>query len=245
MAVLDPESDLPLYAQVKEMLIRQIRTGIYQPQETLPAERLLMEQYGVSRITIRRALSDLEAAGFVTRKVGRGTYVRTEPIVETLTDLTGHLEELQRRNMEPDVTVISSGLFTPEPEIAAALDEAERVLSVRRLVRVHGAPLLLLDLCLPEELGSSIDPQLLTDVPVHRVLERYGYFASAGEQRMAARAAEAEEAALLEVAPGAPVLEVIRTEWTGAGKGLLWSRALYRSDRYQYVIRLHRRRARG
>jgi GntR family transcriptional regulator len=243
--VLDPGSDLPLYAQVKEVLVRQIRSGQYQPQEPLPAERLLMEQFGVSRITVRRALSDLEAAGVVSRKVGRGTYVAAEPIVETLTDLTGHLEELQVRHMNPEVTLVLQEFRTPMPEVAAALDGAERVLYARRLVWVGGAPLLLLDLCLPEELGAAIDPRMLTDVPVHRLLDLHGFVASAGEQRMAARGAQADEATLLDIPQGAPALEVIRTEWTGAGKGLLWSRALYRSDRYQYVIRLHRRRGMG
>ncbi|HWI52345.1 MAG TPA: GntR family transcriptional regulator, partial [Symbiobacteriaceae bacterium] len=94
--MIDLESAMPLYAQVKEQLVRQIRSGQYQPHAVLPAERELMEQFQVSRITVRRALADLANEGLVYRKVGRGTYVAAEPIVETLTELVGHLEELQR-----------------------------------------------------------------------------------------------------------------------------------------------------
>jgi GntR family transcriptional regulator len=243
--VLDMESALPLYAQLKEMLVRQIRSGAYQPHEMLPAERELVERYSVSRITVRRALSDLTNEGLVYRKVGKGTYVAAEPIVETLTELVGHVEELQRRNLHPDVSLVEQGFREPTPEVALALGGPPGVFFVRRLVRVEGTPLLVLDLCLPGDLGIPFDAGLLTQVPVHAVLERYGVVPHAGEQRMAARAVAAREGELLGVATGAPALEVIRTEWSAAGKGLLWTRALYRSDRYQYVIRLQRRRSRG
>ncbi|HYG58024.1 MAG TPA: GntR family transcriptional regulator [Symbiobacteriaceae bacterium] len=242
--MLDVESALPLYVQVKEKLIRQIRSGVYQPHEMLPAERELEEQFGVSRITIRRALSDLVHEGLVYRKVGLGTFVAAAPIVETLTELVGHLEELQRKGLKPDVLLVEQGFREACPEVDQALGAPPGVYFVRRLIKVEGEPLLLLDLCLPGDLGIAFDVAQITEVPVHTVLDRHGLVAYAGEQQVSARKMQRWEAELLEVPLGTPGLEVVRTEWTAEGRGLLWSRALYRSDRYQYVIRLHRRRVR-
>lgn len=239
------DSALPLYLQIKEMLVRQIRSGLYQPHQALPTEQQLMDQYRVSRITVRRALSDLANEGLVYRKVGRGTFVAADPIVETVTELVGHLEELQRRGLDPEVVLLEQEVRMAPPEAMAALRDAAVVLFTRRRVAVYGEPLLLLDLCLPSDIGLLLDPQELTGVPVHALLERRGLVAYAGEQRVAARGVTVREGELLGIDPGAPVLEVVRTEWTSSGRELLWSRALYRGDRYQYVIQLHRPRKRN
>jgi len=242
--MVDPESALPLYAQVKEILGRQIRGGLYQPHQALPAERDLVDRFGVSRITVRRALADLVGEGLLYRRVGRGTFVASEPIVGTLTELTGHLEELIRRNLRPEARVVEPGATPPPPpEASAELGGVRQVVFVRRVVSVEGAPLLVLDICMPGDLGLRFDPQALTVEPINRLLEAQGFYPLSGEQRIRARAVEAAEAVLLEIEPGTPVLEVTRTERTIGERGLLWSRAVYRGDRYQYVIRLHRRRS--
>ncbi|HWI61472.1 MAG TPA: GntR family transcriptional regulator [Symbiobacteriaceae bacterium] len=243
--MLQLESALPLYVQVKETLVRQIRSGKYQPHSVLPAERELMEQFGVSRITVRRALSDLANEGLVYRKVGRGTYVAAEPIVENLTELVGHLEELQRRDLHPEVSLIEQGFRAPSPDVAQALGSPPGVYFARRLISVDGTPLLILDLCLPGDLGFALDVHQLTEVPIHTALERQGLTPHAAEQRVTARSLHLWEAEMLGTTLGAPALEVVRTEWDAAGRGMLWTRALYRGDRYQYTIRLHRRRPRG
>lgn len=243
--MLQLDSALPLYAQVKETLVRQIRSGQYQPHQVLPAERELMDLYGVSRITIRRALSDMANEGLVYRKVGRGTYVAAEPIVETLTELVGHLEELQRQGLRPEVTILEQGCKPLAPEVMNLLGNPSGVFCCRRLIKVEGTPLLLLDLCLSDDLGFTLDVRQLIDTPIHAILEKNGQMPYAAEQRVTARSLNIWEAELLGVTSGAPALEVVRAEWNAAGRGLLWTRALYRGDRYQYIIRLHRRRPKG
>ncbi len=241
--MVDPESALPLYAQVKDILGRQIRGGTYQAHQALPAERDLVDRFGVSRITVRRALAELVGEGLLYRRVGRGTFVAAEPIVGTLTELTGHLEELIRRNLHPEVRLVESAQIPTPVEAAVELGGSREVLFVRRVVSVEGAPLLVLDICVPADLGMRFAPQALTVEPINRLLEAQGFHPVSGEQRIRARAVEETEALLLEVEPGTPVLEVTRTERTIGERGLLWSRAVYRGDRYQYVIRLHRRRS--
>jgi GntR family transcriptional regulator len=243
--LINPESALPLYTQVKEALMRQIRNGTYKSHQVLPAERELVDTFGVSRITVRRALSDLVNEGLLYRKVGKGTFVASAPIVETLTELVGHIEELQRRNLNPEVTVVEFAYVTTPDEAAMSLGDPEEVLFCRRLVKVEGSPLMVLDICVPADLGVVVDPELLKRVPINRLLEAQGFFPVAGEQRVASRGARESEAVLFQVPAGTPILEVLRTEWMVTNRGLLWSRAVYLGDRYQYVIRLHRRRFHG
>lgn len=243
--MLDPHSSLPLYVKVKQALLREIRQGHYAPHQPVPPEHVLVQRFGVSRITVRRAISDLVAEGVLYRKAGKGTFVAAGPIVEVLSELTGHLEELQRMGLAPQVEVLEFATRPPQPDAAAALDDPPLALFARRLIRVQGTPLLVLDISIPAHLGLQVDPDLLSRVPINRLLEEGGHFPAAAEQRIGARPAYANEASLLQVPAGAPVLEVVRTEWGAGGQPLLWSRAVYRADRYQCVIRLHRRRRSG
>ena len=107
--MLDPNSRMPLYCQVEERLRETIRGGRWRVGDLIPPERVLIETFGVSRITIRQALANLVAAGLLVRKAGQGTFVAglaDRPITESLASLKGHLEELQERGLRPQVRTL-------------------------------------------------------------------------------------------------------------------------------------------
>lgn len=242
MVVIDPRSPLPLYHQLKEMLLQEIRSGHYPPHTPIPPERELESRYGISRTTVRQALADLVSEGRLYRRPGRGTFVAPAPIVEPLNELKGHIEELQRRGYRPQVQLLDFARLPAPAEARAALQlaAADEVLHVRRLISVDGKPLFLLDVCLPTRLGVEVSPADLAALPLTGLLEQQKLSPARGEQRIAALAARPADAALLEMDPGAPVLQVVRTQWTADGLPLTWSRALYPGDRYQYVVELRR-----
>lgn len=244
--MLDTRSPVPLYHQVKTALRDSIEAGTWAPHEAIPPERELIERFKVSRITVRQALSDLVAEGLLYRQHGRGTFVaqrRLAPIAETLSELTGHLEELQLRGLEPEVEVLSL-VQIPLPDDAAQALEREAGSEswyLRRLVRVGGEPLMLSEIYLPADLGIALETGEVRAQGLARLLEQAGLRPIQGTQRIAAAAVSAEQAQLLGIRKGEPVLRVIRMIAGREGQPLVWFRTLYRADRYEYEVELKRR----
>lgn len=244
--MLDPGGALPLYQQLKQALRKLIEAGTWAPNTAIPPERELIQRFGVSRITVRQALSDLVADGLLYRQHGRGTFVaphRAAPIATTLNRLTGYLEDLQNRGFDPEVEVLAV-LRAPLPDdVAQALGRPAGVEAwhLRRRVLVDRRPLMLLEGYLPVDLGIGLGPEALAHTPVPRLLEEFGLVPVQGTLRIGAAEATDAEAGQLGVRPGAALLCVTRVITGRDGAPLEWTRALYRADRYQYEIELRRR----
>ncbi len=248
MPVLDPESRMPLYHQVESHLREVIKSGKWQAGEAIPPERLLIEQYGVSRITIRQALANLVAAGLLYRKHGRGTFVagaKERPITESLANLTGHLEELQLRGLDPRVRVLALETRPMTAEVAEALQRRPGAQGwyLYRIVTVERQPLMLSTVCLPCDLGVELNEEILKQHGMALLLTHNGIPPLRGSQRIGAMSAGPEEARLLGVRAGEAVLRVSRVIHGAADRPLVWFRTLYRADRYEYEVELKRGRS--
>lgn len=245
--MLDPGSPLPLYQQLKSALRREIEQGRFPVGEAIPPERELIARYSVSRITVRQALSDLEADGYLIRRHGKGTFVAPRAggaVAESLTELTGHLEELQRQGLDPQVEVLDLAHRPLPADVAQALERSEGVdgWCLCRLVRVGPAPLMLAEVWLPGDLGMPLDVESVKRIGMAQLLTEHGRLPARGHQRIGAQAAGPEEARLLEISPGDPVLRVVRLITAADGLPLVWFRTFYRADRYEYEVDLKRRR---
>jgi GntR family transcriptional regulator len=247
MPVLDPENRMPLYHQIENHLRDVIGSGAWKAGEAIPPERLLMEQYGVSRITIRQALANLVAAGLLYRKHGRGTFVaglQDRPITESLANLTGHLEELQLRGLNPRVEVLALETRPMTAEIAEDLGRSPGAEGwyLYRLVTVDQQPLMLSTVWLPRDLGIELNEEVLKQYGMALLLTQNGIFPLRGRQRIGATGAGPEEARLLGIGTGEAVLRVSRVILGAADRPLVWFRTLYRADRYEYEVELKRGR---
>lgn len=87
---------VPLYQQLKSVLKDDIERGVYKSGDRLPSEPDLIREYGISRITVRQALDDLEVEGLIVRRHGKGTYVAERQIEQELVRLTDFVEDMQR-----------------------------------------------------------------------------------------------------------------------------------------------------
>lgn len=245
--MLDPESAVPLYHQLKTALRSAIEAGVWAPDQAIPPERELIERYCVSRITVRQALADLVAEGLLYRRHGKGTFVadrRPGPITESLTELTGHLEELQLRGLPAEVEVLSLERRPMPPDVGQALQRSagSEGWFLYRRVMLDGEPLMLSEVYLPADLNIPLGPETVKRVGMARLLEQHGYPPLRGAQRIAARRASPAEAGLLRVEPGEAALLVTRVIRGSGDLPLVWFRTLYRADRYAYDVELKRRR---
>lgn len=222
--------------QLQDLVSTTLRPG-----DALLGERQLEEQFGVSRITVRRAISDLVQDGALVRIKGKGTFV-SHGLVRSTLHLASFNEDMRAAGFEPSTRVINAA--TAEPPAAAAehlgLAAGDAAYQVRRLRLANGAPVSVDESWLPPRLLPDLLAEDLTG-SLYRVLSTCGHPVQHVEQTVEAAAAPEDTAALLDIEPGAPVLLFRRRSFTGEedpGTPIEYSISTYRSDRYQVSMRL-------
>ncbi len=143
---------VPLHRQLFLVLHDEIARGALAPGDALPTEQTLGNQFGVSRITVRRALADLAGAGLIERRHGVGSFVCDQPPSQRSTAGGSYMDELRQTEFETEVDVIELDMRTVPAAIADQLGR-ERALHVLRLRRERrtSEPLMITEAWLPEE----------------------------------------------------------------------------------------------
>lgn len=218
-------------AQVKAILERRIADELH-PGDTLDSERELVAQLGVSRVTVRQAISDLVDEGVLERTQGKGTYV-TGPRVNSRLHLASFSREMCARGLVPRSEVISKGTEPADAEVADGLEIelGEPVVRLERLRLADETPM-------AHEIGwypLAMFPDLLDHglTTIYDLLaDRYGIVATRGEQEVSAHAADATMARILGIPKRSPLL--VTTRITHAGDQVMeYSITSYRADRYK------------
>jgi GntR family transcriptional regulator len=238
---------VPLYYQLENILREKIRSGELAEDEKLPTENELIEQYGVSRITVRQALSTLVKEGLVERIPGRGTFVTKRPLAKGTMRLTGFIEDTIGAGMEASAKVLDVRLTKADWKEAEQLhvNPGDAIWCIKRVRSVKGTPYAYAVSYLPKEIGQKIIERDLS-TSVLKLLEEEGR-AVLGEATMTITGAlaDAHVASLLSTAVGAALLSIESTFYEASGKPVQYVRGLYRSDLYGYTIRLTRGAAEG
>lgn len=236
----------PASGELKHLRLRrelqELARGL-KPGEALPGERQLEEMFEVSRITVRRAISDLVRDGELVREKGKGTFV-SHGMVRSVLHLASFNEDMRAAGFAPSTRVITAGLAEPPKEAGThlRLSADEPAYRLRRLRLANDAPVSVDESWLPPALLPDLLTEDLTG-SLYRVLSTSGHPVRRVEQTVQAGAASAEIAPLLDIAPGAPVLLFHRRSFTGPeepGIPIEYSISTYRSDRYQISMTLAR-----
>ena len=201
-----------LHRQVFLVLRAQILGGARAPGSMLPKEKALCEQFGVSRITVRRALADLEAEGLVQRMHGRGTIVRDDVPVQRPVLNPTLMESLKQLGDETQVKVLGVRTERPPAPIASFLRQGDdgRALHALRLRSSGETPLLLTDAWIPERLGKRITATLLRRKPLYQVLLDQGVKFGHVIQEISAESADPYRASVLKTNVNAPLIRMTR-----------------------------------
>ncbi len=234
---------VPLYHQLKLVLQRDIEQGIYKPGGRLPSEPELIRQYGVSRITVRQALDELEAEGRVVRRHGKGTYVAEARIEQELIRLTDFVEDMQQAGQHPTSRVLAFVHEPAGPAIAKALRIASgnEVVRVDRLRLAEGRPIAYDTTWLPLRYGDLLAGMDLAQETIYHILEtRYAIPVLSGAFYITAAEATPPPAGHLEVAPGSALLVIQRISYTTGDVPVYIQERYYRPDRVQYRVMLRR-----
>jgi GntR family transcriptional regulator len=234
---------LPLYHQIYLALRDQIANGNYAQDDFLPTEQELIRQYGVSRITAKRALDELKMDGLVERSRGRGTRVQAANRVPAVrAPIEGLVENILAMGLKTEVDLLEFDYVPANRDVAAALacaigDTVQRAVRVRRL---DGEPFSHLVTHVPEAIGRSFTRRELATRPLLLLLERSGAAVSHAEQVLTATLASGSVAELLNVPTGAALLQITRTVYDQNERPVEHIVGSYRPDRYQYSMTLSR-----
>ena len=242
-AAVDARAPTPLYHQVYVILRERIRNGSHRPGTRIPSEQKLAAAFGVSRITVKRAVDQLAAEGLVARHRGRGTTVlsrlETPPVQGSL---NGLLENLLAMGLKTGVEVVDFAYERPPEEVRRALAhlEGEEVQKAVRVRSLDGEPFSYLTTYVPAEIGRSFGRRDLARSPLLSLLERCGVEVTSAEQTITATLADTDVARHLGVGVGAPLLSLTRVVRDQHGRPVEYINVLYRPDRYRYHMRLSR-----
>ncbi len=238
---------LPKYHQVYLLLREQLQEGRF--AQGLPGEYALMQQHGVARVTVRRALEQLAAEGLIRREPGRGTTAivpsaaSAAPAAPTQTaQLTGLLENIVSMGLRTKVRVLDVQSISASPEVAQRL-QIEVGSKVQKAVRVRSTregPLSHITTYVPAALASRFGRKELAQKPILVLLEESGVKVGRATQNISARLADAHVAQALGVSVGSALLAVRRLIFDLQDRPVQWLHGLYRPDRYEYEMQLSR-----
>jgi len=241
---IDHDSPLPLYSQLREGLLVVLQGGRFQEGDPFPSERELVEQYGVSRITVRRAVDELVREGYLVAHQGKGTFVARPKLSRHVPQMRSFSQEMQDQGKRPGSRLLSVGHQHAGHHIAAALDLPDEswVWVVERLRLADEEPICLSLVYLNLPPNVSLSPAELEHEPsLWKVLESKGIQLAGRDENIQAITAGAREAELLEVEVGAPLLLVEGTVYGERGEPIEYHQMHNRGDRYSYTVQTGRR----
>jgi GntR family transcriptional regulator len=223
-----------------------IATGALPPGARMPGEPAMAAEYGVSRVTIRRALDRLAREGKVSRRAGAGTFVAggtAQPVVHA--DLSDVFARMREMGEQTGVRLLSFSYVAPPDAVAEALrlPPGERTQRAVRVRLVDGLPFSFLTTHVPERIGATYTEADLAAKPLLALLDRGGIIADRAAQTIGATLAGPEVAEALGLEVGAALVSLTRVVTAADGSGIEHLHGLYRPDRFAFRIDITRAQA--
>jgi GntR family transcriptional regulator len=249
---VDRSSDRPVYRQIADQLRNAITRGEFTPGAKLPSERVLMDRYQTSRVTVRQAIAVLGAEGLIDVEHGRGVFVRSRPPLRRLgrerlgrrereAGKGAFLSDAMAAGREASAEVeVARGVAPPEVAERLHLSQGDQVLIRRRRMLADGQPVQLATSYLPLQLveGTQIEQADTGTGGTYARLEELGHRLGRFQEDLSARMPLPDEARALRLGAGVPVIRVVRTAFDEQGDPVEVNDMVLAADRYEltYVL---------
>ncbi len=234
MAHIDPDSPVPKYFQLREILLDLIDSDELSIGAAIPSERELCQRFALSRMTVRQAVDHLVSEGRLHRVPGKGTFV-ARPKIELALQLTSFTDDMRARGMTPGSRDLDRRTVRASAHLAKELgiQPGEEVHFIERLRTADGEPLSIERAHIPVKLAPDLAEHDLSGRSLYELLEaRYGLVMDAGELTIDGGIADPSDADLLKLPRGGAVLLLQRRSFSGGVCAELGV-STYRADRYQ------------
>lgn len=233
---IDRSSAMPVYAQIRDHLLPIVRHRQQRRMGEFFTDEALSTHFGVSRMTARQAVSELVREGLLLREKGRGTFVAPQKVVEQEGPLGDFFDDwaVQGHRVAVEVPVFRE-IAAGQKAYALAVGPQTKVLFFRRRRLVDGEPMGLDERWVPPPTSRHLTVEELESRSIHLILaEKIGLRVAKAQVEIEAARCEPDEAAMLKIKPGEPVLLRTVTPFSVEGRPLWTGRSVYRADRYKY-----------
>jgi GntR family transcriptional regulator len=221
----------------------KMSSGEWKPGDLIPSERELSEQYGISRMTARQAITELVNEGLFYREQGRGTFISRHKITQQLIRLTGFTEDMRARGQRPGTRVLSASMIPADEETAERLriHTGQLIFYLQRL-RLADAEPLAIEVSHVSFMGCErLLEEDLEHNSLYRQLEaKYGLVLMEAEQELEAGLINEEQARLLKVSVGSPALYTRRITYAERDQPVEYARAVYCGGKYTFYTSMKR-----
>jgi GntR family transcriptional regulator len=229
----------PLYRQIKALLVQSLERGEWKPGELIPSELELASRFQVSQGTVRKAVDELAAEHLLLRRQGRGTFVSTHHEARVRYRFLNLAPDEDTVGRRAENRVIDCRRLRAPLELARALElrTGETIVTIRRLLSFGDVPTVLDDIWLPGTLFKGLTAELLSRYrgPMYALFEsEFGVSMVRAEEKIRAVAASSDVATALNIAQGAPLLQVDRVSYSYTDRPVEFRRGVYMTDHYHY-----------
>jgi GntR family transcriptional regulator len=236
---VDKSSSVPLYYQLKNLILDQIDTGRLGRDDQLPSEREIGDLYGISRHTVRQAINELVLQGILYRAPGKGTYVAPRKVIQDLLHVTSFTQMILDWGKSTSVRAISSDVVPAPPFVSRLLNlpANAKAFQFERLRIVDREPVALHRSYVPEDIAQpllavSLDSQSLLGL----LADECGVRIVHSQETMEPTIADRYEAELLNVKQGAPLQLITGRLLSDVGHPVECHKSLYRGDKFQFAF---------
>ncbi len=230
---IDKASPVPIYYQLFKLMEDGVRSGALKPSEVFPSEQELCKRFGVSHMTLRRAMSELAATGLVYAEKGRGTFVskpKLENVVFEMTNISEHVKASQFRILEARIIktddFLSSKLSVDNNTSCLHL---RSVLSIKNEICAYEKKYILYSKNKPIVENELSNPSLLNLIVVQA-----DRFPTGSKKDVTVSLITAEESNIMAIAMGSPIFVAEQTIYDTEKKPIGWGRTVYRGDVYKF-----------
>lgn len=236
--MLKQDAITPLYVQLMEELETSIRNGVYKPGDKIMTEAEMAKEYGVSLITVRKAVGSLMEKGLVVRKQGKGTFVTKPKYSRNMKKLQSFTEMCEQMGVKPGAQVLENRLIMADKKVADRLgiEPGSNVVYISRLRLADGEPVQVEKSYFPLKYAFLLEEDLNNGSMFECLKEKAGAKVASSEKMIELCRATAEEAALMDVKKGDYLLFVKGTAYDENGEPMYAGIQLINGDRFSLYV---------
>ncbi|MCM3196499.1 GntR family transcriptional regulator [Priestia megaterium] len=233
--MINKNSSIPLYYQIKESIKRRIESKEWVVGSTIPSEKELCELFSVSRLTVRQSIQELVDEGYLSKQRGRGTFILEKKIEQKLLTTTSFTSLIEEQGKVPRNETLSIEKISPPKTVQRVLylSEHSEVLCIKRIRFADDTPLAVETVFLPTEYkGHIIDKNI--NCSLHRFIEEnFNVQIGHGKQSIEASIASKKDAEYLQLKENAPLLVIKDVLYLTNKRPFVYVTLAYAGDRFK------------
>lgn len=236
--MLDENAPMTLYYQLKEILVSKIKNNTWAVDSKIPTERQLCDMYKVSRITVRKALEEMEREGYLYRKQGKGTFVTAPRIEQRLSKFYSFSEEIKKMGYAPSAQILDFSVISADESLAEHLkiEKGSMLYSIKRLRLANNDPFALETSYIPYDLCPDLKADEISLKGLYNsIRSKYGIIPDEATETFEAILISKEDALHFHLKKNSPGLYLERIT-TADGRIVEYCNSIIRGDRYKYKV---------